>query len=51
MEAGYVEHKKEGEIGEPSGVPTATGQKSLAASWNMSRHWRMERKDLIEATR
>jgi len=32
-------------------VPTATGQKTLGAPWNMSRHWRLERKDLIQATR
>ena len=46
----YITNNR-GEIGEPCGVPTETGEKTLGEPWKRRRQDRPERKDLIQATR
>ena len=39
---------RRGEMGEPWGVPTATGENFLGEPWNRSRDFRLERKLLTQ---
>jgi len=43
--------KRSGEMGEPWGVPTETGENNLGEAWNSSRHMRLVRKLPTHAVR